>query len=255
MNFLQSLILGVVEGLTEFLPVSSTAHLMFASALLGLAQNDFVKNFEIIIQLGAILAVVVWYWREFFDWEKLKKIIVAFIPTGIIGLALYSFVKHNLLGNITVALWTLGIGGVVLIIFEWYYGRRDVDEEEHALSYTQAFWVGVAQSIAIIPGVSRSGATIVGGRLLGLNRTTIVQFSFLLAVPTMAAATGLDLLESYKTFTSADATTLLVGFVVSFLVALLVIKWFLAYVRKHSFAVFGWYRIVAALIFAFLLIK
>jgi undecaprenyl-diphosphatase len=255
MSIVQSLILGVVEGLTEFLPVSSTAHLMFASALLGLAQSDFQKSFEIIIQLGAILAVLVWYWREFLDWEKLKKIIIAFIPTGIIGLALYSFVKSHLLGNIPAALWALGLGGAVLIIFEWYYSGRDTDEEVHALSYTQALWVGVAQSVAIIPGVSRSAATIVGGRALGLNRSTIVQFSFLLAVPTMAAATGLDLLKSYSAFTSADVGMLAIGFVVSFVVALVVIKWFLAWVRTHSFAAFGWYRVVAALVFTFLLLR
>ncbi|HEY6018732.1 MAG TPA: undecaprenyl-diphosphatase UppP [Candidatus Paceibacterota bacterium] len=257
MTDLQALILGVVEGITEFLPISSTAHLMFASSLLGLAQSDFVKSFEIAIQLGAILAVVVLYWRTILDWRLMSKIVTAFIPTAIIGLVLYHFIKTYLLGNTLAALWVLGIGGIVLIAFEWWHGKQATRDHEtiSEISYTQAALIGVAQSVAVVPGVSRSAATIGGGLLMGINRETIVQFSFLLAVPTMAAATGLDLLKSYKDFTSADVTVLAIGFVASFVVALIAIKWFMGFVRKHTFTGFGLYRIAAALVLFFLIFK
>lgn len=257
MTDLQALILGIVEGITEFLPISSTAHLMFTSSLLGLAQSDFVKTFEIAIQLGAILAVVVLYWRTIFDLKLMSKIITAFIPTAVIGLVLYHFIKTYLLGNVTAALWAVGLGGLVLIAFEWWHGKQVTADHEKVndISYKQAAFIGVAQAVAVIPGVSRSAATIVGGLLMGINRETIVQFSFLLAVPTMAAATGLDLLKSYKDFSSADVTVLIIGFVASFVVALIAIKWFLGFVRKHTFTGFGIYRIVAALLLAFFLIK
>jgi undecaprenyl-diphosphatase len=257
MSILQALLLGIVEGVTEFLPISSTAHLMFASSLLGLAQSDFVKSFEITIQLGAILAVVVLYWRTIFDFNLMAKLVVAFIPTAVIGLALYSVAKTYLIGNISLALWVLGVGGIALIAFEWWHGKRTTADHETVdeISYKQALVIGVAQSVAIVPGVSRSAATIVGGLLLGINRETIVTFSFLLAVPTMAAATSLDLLKNYQAFSSADFGVLAVGFVASFVVALVAIKWFLSYIRRHTFTNFGIYRIAAALIFAFLLLK
>ncbi len=257
MNILQALILGIVEGVTEFLPISSTAHLMFASTALGLAQSDFVKSFEIAIQLGAILAVIALYWRALLDWRLLSKIVTAFIPTAVIGLALYTLVKTYLIGNVLLALWVLGLGGLVLIAFEWWHGKQATADHETVteISYKQAAIIGVTQSLAIVPGVSRSAATIVGGLLMGINRETIVQFSFLLAVPTMAAATGLDLLKSYQDFTSADVTVLAIGFVASFVVALVAIKWFLGFVRKHTFTSFGIYRVVAAVAFFFLIFK
>lgn len=253
MHFIQAIILGIVEGLTEFLPVSSTGHLILGSSLLQISQTDFVKSFEIIIQLGAILGVAFLYWKDFLKKEVIKRLIVAFIPTGIIGLALYKIVKNYLLGNNAVVLWSLFLGGIALILFEWWYKRPHTENLEQSLleiSYKQAFIIGLFQSIAIIPGVSRSAATIVGGMSLGIKRRTIVEFSFLLAVPTMLAATGLDLLKSYKTiFDGGSVSILLVGFIVSFLVAILAVKYFLRYIQRHSFTPFGFYRVLVAIIF------
>jgi undecaprenyl-diphosphatase len=237
-------ILGVIEGLTEFLPVSSTGHLILASTLLHLPTTEFLKSFEISIQLGAILAVVVLYWRSFFSLSILKRLVVGFIPTGIIGLLLYKIVKTYLLGNNLVVLVALFIGGVLLILFElWHTEGEFATAEVTAISYKQSFFIGLFQSIAIIPGVSRSAATILGGLLLGVRRAAIVEFSFLLAVPTMLAATGLDLIKNASSFAGADTAALAVGFIVSFVVALGAIKYFLGYIRRHTFIPFGVYRI------------
>jgi undecaprenyl-diphosphatase len=257
MSPLDALFLGVIEGITEFLPISSTGHLILGSALLGVANSDFTKSFEIIIQLGAILAVVVLYVRSFFDLEVLKRLIVAFIPTGIIGLLLYHFIKTYLLGNEAVVLWSLLIGGAILIGFElWHKEREDASDDVRSITYTQAFLIGLFQSIAVIPGVSRSAATILGGLGLGIKRVAIVEFSFLLAVPTMAAATGLDVVKNISLFKSAgNFTELAIGFIVSFVVALVAIKWLLGYVRKHSFISFGVYRIAVALLFFIIVLR
>jgi len=256
MLFLQSAILGLIEGITEFLPVSSTGHLILASTLLGIAQSDFQKTFEIVIQLGAILAVVAVYWREFLKIESLKKILAAFIPTGIIGLALYKVVKTYLLGNDAVVLWALGLGGVALILFEYMHTERDAASASiNEISYKQAVWIGLFQSLSIIPGVSRSAATILGGLLVGLKRRTIVEFSFLLAVPTMVAASGLDLVKTSATFNIAQVGALAIGFLVAFIVALFSIRFLLQYIRSHSFVPFGIYRIIVALVFFFLVLK
>ncbi len=256
MHFLDAVALGIVEGITEFLPVSSTGHMILASHLLHLPDTEFLKSFEIIIQLGAICAVVALYYRTFFNIEILKKLIIGFIPTGIIGLALYKIVKTYLLGNEFVVLWALALGGIVLIIFELFHREReDSVEDIYLITNKQAFGIGLFQSISIIPGVSRSAATIVGGLLLGLKRATIVEFSFLLAVPTMAAATGLDLIKSYKSFSSSDAGMLAVGFIVAFAVALGAIKFLLQYIRTHTFIPFGVYRILAALLFWWIVLK
>ncbi len=261
MTALQALILGVVEGVTEFLPISSTGHLILASSVLGIAQTEFQKTFEIFIQLGAILAVVAVFWKKFLDIELLKKIIVAFIPTGIIGLTLYKLVKSYLLGNESVVLWSLFLGGIALIAFEYLYPSQSSpvaseasDTRELArISYKKALGIGLFQSIAIIPGVSRSGATIVGGMLMGLRRRTIVEFSFLLAVPTMLAASGLDLLKHASSITGGEVGLLAVGFVTAFIVALFSIVWLLRFVRSHTFVPFGVYRILVALLFWFAL--
>lgn len=245
MDIIQALVLGVVEGITEFLPISSTAHLMAASTLLGLPQSTFVKTFEIAIQLGAILAVVALYWRSFLDIKKLSYIATAFLPTAIIGFALYPFIKDSLIGNLPLALATLAAGGVVLIVFEyWHRGCKRTRTTE--MTYWQALIVGMAQAVAVVPGVSRSAATIVGGLALGIERRTITEFSFLLAAPTMAAATAYDLLKNYQSFSTADFGVLAVGFVASFAVALGAITWLLRYVQTHDFTAFGLYRIVAA---------
>ncbi len=254
MNLLDAAILGVVEGITEFLPISSTGHLILVSKLLGLPSTEFLSSFEIAIQLGAILAVVLLFWRSFLNIEMLKRLAVAFLPTAVIGLALYSIVKTYLLGNPQVVLAALFFGGILLLVFEHFHteGPEAVASPE-TITYKQSFLIGLFQSVAIIPGVSRSAATILGGLWIGISRIAIVEFSFLLAVPTMAAATGLDLIQNYQTFSSADFAALAVGFVVSFVVAIAAIKFLLQYIRKHSFRAFGVYRIIVA-IFFFLLV-
>lgn len=251
MDIIASIVLGIVEGVTEFLPISSTGHLTLVANLLGITQTDFVKSFEVIIQLGAILAVVALYWRKLLtNLPVLKRVIVAFLPTAIIGLILYKFIKTYLLGNSLVVVWALFIGGLILIAFEIWHNKKPSDKSEiEQISYPQAITLGLCQSVAMIPGVSRSAATIIGGLALGIKRETIVEFSFLLAVPTMAAATGLDLLKSSISFSLNEWGLLFIGFSISFLSALIAIKSFLAYIQKHDFIAFGLYRIVIALAF------
>lgn len=248
-----ALLLGIIEGITEYLPVSSTAHLILASDALRLASSEFLKSFIIIIQLGAILSVVVLYWRRFLNWHVLTKLAVAFIPTGIIGLALYRVVK-TLLGNVSVVLWMLLVGGIALILFERFSNRADTDPDFSEISYRRAVLVGLFQAIAIVPGVSRSAATIVGGSLIGISKRTIVEFSFMLAVPTMLAASGLELLKGYRGL-SGHFGTLAIGFVVSFITAIVAIKSFLAYVKRHDFTIFGWYRVVLAIAFYLVVVR
>jgi undecaprenyl-diphosphatase len=256
MTVFQALVLGIVEGLTEFLPISSTGHLILAAKLLGLTQTDFQKSFDIVIQLGAIGAVVVLYWRQFLRPEVLARVAVAFVPTGAIGLALYPLVKTYLLGNESVVLLALFLGGLILIVFEVFYRKpAGAPADIKSITYLQAIGIGLFQTVAIVPGVSRSGATIVGGLAMGLNRETIVEFSFLLAVPTMLAATGLDLdlAKNASSFSAGQSGALAVGFVASFIVAMLSIKFLLSYVRTRTFIAFGVYRIAAAVLF-FLLV-
>lgn len=250
MDIFHAFILGVVEGLTEFLPVSSTGHLILASRLLHLPETEFLKTFEISIQLGAILAVVVLYWRLLFlNIEVMKRIAIAFLPTAIIGLVAYKSIKV-LLGSETVVLWTLLLGGIALIVFElWHKEKEDAFADVATLPYKTTFFIGLFQSIAMIPGVSRSGATILGGLFLGIRRKTIVEFSFLLAVPTMAAATGLDLLKNASAFSMDQFGVLSVGFVTAGIVAFLSIRFLLRFVQTHTFIPFGAYRIVLALLF------
>jgi len=248
MSLLHAIILGLVEGITEFLPISSTAHLILASHLLRLAESEFVKSFEIIIQLGAILSVVVLYWSKFWNWEVLKKLVVAVIPTGVIGLTVYKAIKGYLLGNVNVVLAALLIGGIVLILFERWRLQDTNDVDFSEITYRKAFLIGLFQAIAVIPGVSRSAATIVGGSLIGVSKRTIVEFSFMLAVPTMLAATGLELVKG-RAALAGNYGILAVGFVVSFLTAIVAIKSFLGYIKKHDFAAFGWYRVVLAVVY------
>lgn len=252
MDILQAILLGVIEGVTEFLPVSSTGHLILASDLLGIPSSEFLKSFEISIQFGAILSVVALYWRQLLDIELLKKLAVGFLPTGLIGLLVYPFLKSYLLESQAIVLASLFLGGIVLIVFELLYKETPEELPVTHVTYTQSFIVGLFQSIAIIPGVSRSAATIVGGLMIGIPRRTIVEYSFLLAVPTMAAATGLDLVKNLSSFTAVNVGVLAVGFVVSFVVALLSIKFLLHFVRNHTFIPFGIYRILAAAAFFFI---
>lgn len=256
----QSIILGLVEGITEFLPISSTGHLILTSEILKLPATEFLKSFEIIIQLGAIGSVVALYWRQLLvNWAVMKRVVAAFIPTAIIGLLLYKIIKTYLLSNLWVVVISLLVGGIVLIAFELWLTRKEREtfgledtrlERLDKMTYREAIIIGLCQSLAVIPGVSRSAATIVGGLALNIKRETIVEFSFLLAVPTMLAATGLDILKSSASFAVSEFGLLLIGFMVSFLVALLAIKTFLAYIKKNNFIVFGVYRIIVALVFA-----
>lgn len=250
MNLLTAVVLGIVEGITEFLPVSSTGHLILTANLLKIPQTEFLKSFEIAIQLGAILSVVVLYWKSFLvKFSVLKKITIAFIPTAIIGLLLYKVLKSFLLGNSEVVLWSLAIGGLFIIIFEIFYRQKEsAIEDIDSISYPKAFLIGIFQSIAIIPGVSRSAATIIGGLILGLKRKTIVEFSFLLAVPTMLAATVFDLTKSAGSFNSGQLIYLIAGFVVSFITACFAIKFLLYFIKNHNFIPFAIYRIVLAIV-------
>jgi len=248
MSLLHAIILGIIEGITEFLPISSTAHLILAGHALKLGDSEFSKSFDIIIQFGAILSVVVLYWAKFWNWDVLKKLFVAVLPTGIIGLTVYKALKSYLLGNLTVILVSLVVGGIALIIFERFRQAEDAEVDFSEITYKKAFLIGLFQAIAIIPGVSRSAATIVGGSLIGISKRTIVEFSFMLAVPTMLAATGLELVKGHEAL-AGNYGVLAVGFVVSFITAIVAIKSFLGYIKKRSFAAFGWYRIVLAAVF------
>lgn len=249
MNYFHVFILAIVEGLTEFLPVSSTAHLILAGKLMHLQETDFLKSFDIAIQLGAILAVVsIWFRRLLTDRELIKRVLFAFLPTGAIGLVLYKVVKTYLLNSTSTILWSLLIGGVLLIAFEYFHGTKEKEEQNvRDITYKQAFGIGVFQSLAIIPGVSRSASTILGGMLLGLDRKTAVEFSFLIAIPTMGAAVALDLFKNASAFSSDQFGLMLFGCVISFLVALITVKALTAFVRTHTFVVFGFYRIALAL--------
>lgn len=254
MDIVGAIILAVVEGLTEFLPVSSTGHTILAAALLNIAQTPFVKSFELILQFGSILAVVVLYWRYFLDIEVLKRLIVAFIPTGIVGVLIYRFFKEVLFGNEQVVLWALLLGGIAIILFELGYRERYEIEDMSKIPYKYCLLIGVFQSFSVIPGLSRSAPTIMGGLFLGMKRQTTVLFSFLLAVPTLIAASGYDLVMSFNQFSPGDVNLLLVGFVTSFIVAMLAIKFFLGYIRKHNFIPFGVYRILLVVVFYFFVI-
>jgi len=251
MDILHALIFGIVEGITEFLPISSTGHLMLTARYLGITQTEFVKSFEIAIQSGAILAVAVLYWKILIrGWDIWKKIMTAFLPTAAIGAVMYKFIKHFLLNSTGVVLWSLFLGGAVLIFFEYFHRRKEeVTAELSQISYRQALLIGLFQSIAVVPGVSRAAATIVGGLLLGLKRRTIVEFSFLLAIPTMLAAMGFDLIKSAYTFNHAQFSMLAIGFIVSFVVALLAIRFLLVFIKNHTFVPFGIYRMLVAFVF------
>jgi len=255
MTWIDSIILGVIEGITEFLPISSTGHLILASTLLGLETTPFLTSFQIAIQLGAIAAVVLLYWKSFLDFPFLTKLFVAFLPTGLVGFLVYPYVKGYLLGNPMVVVVSLFVGGVVLIIFELIHKEKPESlEGVKQITYAQALLVGCFQSIAIIPGVSRSAATIIGGLIAGMRRVTIVEFSFLLAVPTMVAATGYDLLKSGASFSFDDIGLLALGFVTAFIVAVFSMRFLIAIVKRYTFIPFGIYRIVLAILFFFIVL-
>lgn len=252
MGIFQSVILGVVEGLTEFLPISSTAHLIIVSRLLRIGQSEFIKSFQIAIQLGAILAVVVLYWQKFLkDWLYCKKIIAAFLPTAAVGFLFYHLIKNFLMESLSVIALFLFLGGLIIIFFEAGQGKRTADNGSDLITYKKAFLIGLCQAAAVIPGVSRAAATIIGGLSLKLSRKAIVEFSFLLAVPTMLAATGFDLIKTGFIFSQAEIALFFVGFIISFLTAVVGVKFFLKFIATNNFLIFGVYRIVLGLFIFF----
>lgn len=251
MEYFHALIFAVVEGITEFLPVSSTGHLVLTAKLLGIPQTEFVKSFEIIIQLGSILAVIFLYWRKLLVERKVwKPILIAYLPTAILGFTLYKVIKGYLIGNEMITVIALFVGGIILIVLELLHKeKKDAHEKIEDIPAKKALLIGLAQSVAMVPGVSRSAATIIGGLLLKLKRKTAVEFSFLLAVPTMLSATGLDLIQTRFSFTSQEYSVLAVGFIGAFIVALFTIKFVLKYIERNNFIPFGIYRIIVAILF------
>lgn len=248
MSIFETIIIAIVEGLTEFLPVSSTGHMILAQGFLGVKSDEFVKAFTVIIQFGAILSVVVLYWKRFFQsWDFYWKLLVAFIPAAVIGLLAGDFID-SLLENVWVVSIMLILGGIfMLFVDKWFY-HPEKDEPE--MTNAKAFKIGLAQCVAMIPGVSRSMATIVGGMTQGFSRKTAAEFSFFLAVPTMAAASGYKLLkllieDSSRQLLVDNMNLLILGNIVAFVVAMLAIKFFIEFLTKYGFKAFGYYRIIA----------
>jgi len=246
MNIYETLILSVVEGITEFLPISSTGHLILVSDFLKITQTEFVKSFEIIIQLGAILSVVVIYFKRLIKNTNLwKQIIIAFLPSAIFGALFYKLIKTYLIGNSLVVVLSLFIGGIVMILFEKYH-----KDKEKELNLKHYLLIGLFQVVSMIPGVSRAFATIFGGMVVGMSRKKATEFSFFLAIPTMLGATVLDLIKTdISIWTNSNLVTLFLGFLASFATAYVVVKWLIKFVQTHNFIRFGWYRIILALLF------
>lgn len=245
MDLINAIILAIVEGITEFLPISSTGHMIIVSTFMGISKNEFTKIFTVSIQFGAILSVVVLYWKRFFQsMDFYYKLLAAFIPTAVIGILLDDWID-DLLGRVEVVAVTLVIGGIVLLFIDKLLHQEEDPEE--GITYKKAVTIGVLQSVSMIPGVSRSAATIIGGMSQKLTRKTAAEFSFFLAVPTMFGATSLKLLKHYKSIQAEHINYLVVGNVVAFIVAMLAIKFFITFLTKYGFKAFGWYRIVLGL--------
>jgi undecaprenyl-diphosphatase len=248
MSIFQVVILSLVEGLTEFLPVSSTGHLIVTSALMGISDDGFIKSFNIIIQFGAILSVLVLYWRRFLpNVSFYKKIFVGFLPAAIIGLAVKSKIDA-ILGSVTVVAWALIIGGVILILSDKILENKSPSKTVEDLSLFESLKIGFIQCFAFIPGVSRSAATILGGISLGMSRREAAEFSFFLAVPTLTGAAAIKTLGIIKTIQSDQIGLLILGTFLSFVFAALAIKFFISIVSRYGFRLFGYYRIILGII-------
>lgn len=256
MDIFQVIILSVIEGISEFLPISSTAHLVLTSNILSIPETDFLKSFVISIQFGAILAPSILYFKSFiFNKKVLTRIVVSFIPTAVIGFVFYSLIKEVLIGNVLITLIALFIGGILLIIFEKLFVQEDTKLKKiEDISLPKAALLGVFQSVSMVPGVSRAAATILGGMFVGMDRKSAVEYSFVLAVPTMLAATLLDLSRNSFSFESSELLLLIVGFVGAFLSALIAVRFLLKYIQKNTFVSFGVYRIILALLYWFLVV-
>ncbi|GAP44131.1 MULTISPECIES: undecaprenyl-diphosphate phosphatase [Lentimicrobium] len=244
MTVIEAIIIAIVEGITEFLPVSSTGHMIITQELLGMKIDDFVKAFTVNIQFGAILSVVVLYWKRFFQsLQFYYKLFVAFIPAAVIGFLAGDFID-SMLESVVVVAVMLVLGGVVLVFVDKWFNKPAADQ---TVTYPTAFKIGLFQCIAMIPGVSRSAATIIGGMTQKLDRKTAAEFSFFLAVPTMFAAAGYKLMQNYQTITAENIDILLIGNAVAFVVAMIAIKSFISFLTKYGFRVFGYYRILVGL--------
>lgn len=245
MSWIEALILAIVEGITEFLPISSTGHMILAEGVLGMKSNEFVQAFIVNIQFGAILSVVVLYWKRFFQTLGFYyKLFVAFLPAAFFGLLLGDFID-SLLENVYVVAIMLVLGGVVLLFVDKWFDKVSENQE---VSYKKALIIGFFQVIAMIPGVSRSAATIIGGMTQKLTRKTAAEFSFFLAVPTMFAASGYKLVKNYEIFTVDNIGILLFGNVVAFIVAMFAIKFFISFLTRYGFKFFGYYRIIVGIL-------
>ncbi|WP_207427850.1 undecaprenyl-diphosphate phosphatase [Pedobacter sp. SYSU D00535] len=251
MSIIEAIILAIIEGLTEFLPVSSTGHMIIASSLMGIQSNEFVKFFTVAIQLGAILSVIVLYWKRFFQTlDFYFKLFVAFIPSIIAGVLFSDKVDELLESPQTVAIALL-VGGIVLVYIDKFLGDKAKIDNAEGVSYKKAFSIGLFQCLAMIPGTSRSASTIIGGMSEKLTRTTAAEFSFFLAIPTMFGATAKKLYDFYSdgySISGDDIQVLIIGNVVAFIVALLAIRSFITFLQKKGFQIFGWYRIIVGLI-------
>jgi undecaprenyl-diphosphatase len=251
MTWFQTVIIAIVEGITEFLPISSTGHMIITETLLGMNIDEFTKAFTVNIQFGAILSVIVLYWRRFLQsWTFYQKLFIAFLPAAVIGFLAGDFIDSLLENIMVVAIMMLAGGILLLFVDKWF--NKEADNQE--VTYPKAVKIGFWQCIAMIPGVSRSAATIVGGMQQKLSRTNAAEFSFFLAVPTMAAASAYKLLKDYKIFTVDNLGILLVGNLIAFIVAMIAIKTFITFLQKHGFRVFGWYRIVVGIVLIVLLL-
>jgi undecaprenyl-diphosphatase len=261
MNSLHAIVIAIIEGITEFLPISSTGHMALASALLGIGDDAFVKLYEVVIQMGAILAVVVLYFKKFFDFKNYQfylKLFLALIPTLVFGVLFYSKVKE-LIGKPYFIASILILGGIVLLFVDKWFKTSSIDTEKNITPVT-ATKIGFFQVLSmLLPGLSRSGATIIGGMSLGLTKRMAAEFSFFLAVPTMLAATVKDLYECYKKtpelLNTNNLSTLLLGGAIAFVVAIIAMKFFVNFVTKNGFKIFGIYRILIGIIVIILLLS
>jgi undecaprenyl-diphosphatase len=249
LDIFQAIIIGIIEGFTEFLPISSTGHMIIASEFLGISENALTKAYQVIIQFAAILAVMLIY-KEKITFKKVDlwtKLFVAFLPLAIVGFIFKDQIKT--LFNVETVAWMFIIGGIIFLIVEYFYEEKEYHVNDvEKVSYRQALWVGLAQVFSLIPGTSRAGATIIGGLLAHLDRKTSTEFSFLLAIPVMATVTGYDLLKHYQDFADANWGAFIIGFVTAFVVAYLTIKLFLVFIQRFTFVAFGIYRIIFGVI-------
>ena len=249
MTILQSLILGIIEGLTEFLPISSTFHLIWTAKIMQVQTNEFLKTFEVIIQSGAILAVVILYFNELIKNTKLiKNLIISFIPTALVGLFLYKTIKNVFFENYLLQILIFLAAGIFFLLYE-KQERKNKLKQISGVTYSDAILIGLFQSLAIFPGVSRAGAVIIGMMVLKYSRLESAKYSFLLAIPTIISAGVLDLIKSdVLSLSASQISSLGVGFVTAFITAYVVIKWFITYLQKNTLVSFGWYRIIVAIL-------